>query len=360
LKKIDEKSVEELFATTSQKIDVINNFYEHSSKNTGLTTADIVENSAYIFQKLMNRSRSIGLFDAKKNPTYTKVFDVFSKNGGNEEAVFLLMSWQSLKYGHLDDGEFMEDIPTAPEIFEHLCRYIDVFEQECYEVKNHIQSLFKDVIFTSSIDEILGVSTESKIKKKLKDLGYESKEAIDSDLLNILDEMDDNKFKVFGRLLVISELIENKIQDLFKIRKVKFNRDNRINYTKIQDKKLFAIANEMENRFPFIQSDYFIPLLLCDFNFSSSLMLGGIDKILKTIRFDGFFQKDITHIIDIAFISVINDFEKFLVREGRGIKCCTEHSEKSTRIEKILDCTNEDSLATYFFNLTGKRLKEVL
>ncbi|MBT9099246.1 hypothetical protein KFZ76_16250 [Methylovulum psychrotolerans] len=358
LKKINEKSAEEFFNITSHKIDVINNFYGHSSKNMGLTTADIVESSAYVFQKTMNRSGSIDLFNAKNKPKYTKSTDFFLNKGGNVNVVFLLISWQSLKYGHLDTGEFMEDIPTAPEIFEYLCGYIGIFEQKIYEAKHSIPSLFNGVE-SLSVKEILDVTGKSKIKQKLTALGYESKEYMDSDLLAILNEMEEGKFKVFSMLLVITNEIDNKIQDFFKLRQVKFSRSKKINYAEIQDKKLFAIANEMENRFPFIQSVYFIPLLLCDFKFSSSIMHGGTGKILKNIRFDSFFQKNTTHVIDVAFVAMINSFEKFLVRQGKGTHCCAEHTEK-VNVEDIWDCTNEDSLAAHFFNLTGKKLKEVM
>lgn len=283
---------------------IIKNFFKYKGKKSGLTILDLTEGSAFTFQKIVNRSQEIVTFEPVG--CYIKAWQYYQENEGNESVIFLLTSYFSLKYGILDDGDYMGVMPSPPEIFEMLCSNISKYEGKLF------------LIDSNNLIEQL-------------------KEIIDIMKSNIYD-------------FIISSGNPNYTLDEF----------NDKEYTKSDTLMLHdgyeAIADKISEAYPNIHTDDFIITLISDYVYSSKFC-NFITQEIPKVKFKGVFGQE-SDIKEETFIfKLVDDFDDFI--RGNWISCCKKHA-KQYKYGVITQCNEKGSFNRNILVTTQLHLNNIV
>jgi hypothetical protein len=102
--------------------------YSHYSNHFGLNMFDLIEGSAFIFQKYVvdNKLTVAGILNEVRKHELPNVYinaaRYYMDNGGDDPVEFSLFCYCALKYGLIVDEEDLVDKPTNPvSLFGYLC-----------------------------------------------------------------------------------------------------------------------------------------------------------------------------------------------------------------------------------------------
>lgn len=312
---------------------IVTNFYTYKSKKTDLNIIDIFEGCAVAFQKLANHSEEIKtLYDIKLETSkiYFGAWNYFKEQGGSERMVFFAISYQSLKYGLLDDGNYMNVVPIPQDIFIMLCQNIKRYEDK-------LNSSFSLSQLQISVDKRLST-------------------------LNLTDEQASS----LAILLDIFNIIKEDIRDYSK--KVNTYHDDTIfeRFIRYDDNFIYSplkLISEKINRNCFLfDSEYFLPLLLIDYKFFSNFMFDYFPKALSEIEFQDM-QGNTSNIASDNFFNWVVEDIDVLIRKGMTY-CCDVHKKPSGDADhinerKVSSCESKNSLKNRFKAISGKELSSL-
>lgn len=312
--------------------NIVGNFFSYSEKNTHVNMVDLMEGAAYFFQKLANRTISIDTFTPKKNSSYLVAYDYFKKSGGKEDLLFIVLCHISLKYGVLDDGDFMEFMPTPQDIFESLCGQID-----CYN------DYLSDVPFSFSL-----FGSYSPLEK-LEKWGF-STESHDHSLEKEMVGMSDEELYATGKIMGLCNIVDMDVQKYFERARVKLKK-SRIDPDEM---RASSIIIKFRNDYAAFESYLFLSLLLTNYNFSSIMLYRYLPKI-KNVEYKGLFGEDTNTLMDDNLFKLVDNIDCLLVN---GVTyCCQEHGNVPFR--KLIACKSNSGLNQRVKTLTGVELIDI-
>lgn len=313
---------------------IVKNFYNYKSKKTDLTIIDIFEGAAIAFQKIVNKSEKITtLYDTELTNVkkYFGAWNYFKEKGGNKRVIFFIVAYQSLKYGLLDDGDYMNVVPIPQNIFVMLCENISKYESElnC--------PLFGTPFF------------------------------IDSELSKL--NLENDKISAIYKLVNIFNIVKEDIRIYSK--KVNTYHDDNIFERSVDcNDSLYspmkAISENICKDYPLFTKDYFVPILLVDYAFYTKFIFSYLPSLLNEIEFNGVSGKNSNIRAENFIFRLVDDIDK-LVRFGHTY-CCDNHKNNCGDIEnvflndhdsKIWLCESQDSLKNRYKMVSGKELESL-
>ena len=307
---------------------IVKNFYDYKSNKSDFSMLDIFEGSAYSFQKIVNRTINVDTFKIdKESPEYKKykgARDYFATCNGTEEIIFFIMTYQSLKYGILDDGDYMNVVPIPQDIFIFLCKNIYKYEKE---LNNNL--LYRPFLVPTEFED-----------------------------LNISE---DKKIAIF-RLVKIFDMIKEDIKEYSKKTNTYydeniFEREISYNDTTIYS-PLKNIFNSLLKDYPVFETKYFLPTLLVDYSFYVNFILGYLEKSIRKIEFKGIFGGESYIESDHYLLKVTDDFDR-LIRTG-WTNCCKDHTNELVDIDDVFYCNSENSLKNRIKFVSGKSIEDLI
>jgi hypothetical protein len=330
--KFDDQSIQHHFFDVIKnarvETKVVSNFYNYKGSKSDFTIFDIFEGSAVAFQKLVNHTTDIATtFDKveKGDSTYKRYFgawDYFCDQGGRDKIIFFVNTYQSLKYGLLDDGDYMNVVPTPQDIFIVLCQNTAKYE-----------NLLKPDRFGSlSIpfveDPLL---RQFKLSAEQIDIIYK--------LVKIFDLMKED-------IRAYSKQTNTYYQDDIFDRKITYD-DNFI------WSSLKKINEQVVIDHPIVDSEFFWPLLLVNKEFCNTFMFEYLPKVLKITQFKGIFGEATDIVNDNLMLKLVDDLDRY-IRTGFTY-CCDKHSKGI--VDRLdIDCKSPQSFKNRYFKMTGNDL----
>nr|WP_320049125.1 hypothetical protein [uncultured Desulfuromonas sp.] len=324
--------LERFFDMYRYNTNIVDNFFSYSEKDTRVNMIDLMEGSAYFFQKLSNRTMSIDTFTPKKDSPYLVAHDHFTKCGGKENLLFVVLCHLALKYGILDDGDFMEIMPTPQDIFESLCNQVDRYND-----------YLSDIPFSFSL-----FGSYSPLEK-LEKWGF-STEDRDHCLEKEMVGMSDEELYATGKIMGLCNIIEADVQKHFENARVKFKKSR----IEPDETRASSIITKIRNDHAAFESYLFLSLLLANNTFSSTMLSGYLPKI-KDVEYKGLFSENTNTLMDDNLFRLVDDIDSLLVN---GVaNCCQEHG--SIPYRKLIACENKAGLNQRVENLVGIGLRGI-
>jgi len=341
------------------RLDVLsrNNYFQYKSEKSNLCINDLAEGSAYFFQKIANKTLKIptlkNLNIGTKSP-YLKAWDYYYSEGGRDEVIFFLMAYQSLKYGILDDGDFMGSVPTPMQYFEFLCenynKYLHLFDNVVAGKPSSNPFLaakplgFKSLI----IDEMEKIGNHSQDVETGNDINILEDLGIDNDKITIIEHLTDMLSEMKQDIKEYSQKHNIYHEDDFFEFKFSINEDN------LLFKPLFLVNKQIKQNNKIFSSKYFIPTLITDNNFYTKF-LAKVIEIVNNISFTGFFGQPSNIFIDSNIYKIVEDFDMML--KGK-FYCCDEH--QYINFFEIEECRSSDCFSSRFFRIFNKTTEDCI
>ena len=311
---------------------IVENFFTYTGKDTHVNMVDLMEGSAYFFQKLANRTISVDTFTPKKDSPYLVAHEHFNKCGGQEDLLFIVLCHISLKYGVLDDGDFMEFMPTPQDIFESLCKNIDDYNN-----------------FLSDIPFSLSLFGSYSPHEKLKKWGFSIEEqdrSFEKEMINMPDE----NLYAAGKIMELCNVVDSDVQKYFEKERVKFKKTA----VEPEDIRASSIVEKFRSDYEGFESYLFLSLLLTNHTFSSTMLISYLPKI-KDVEYKGLFSENTSTLMDDNLFRLVDDVDSLLIN---GVAhCCHEHGNFPFR--KLVSCENKTGLNQRVENLVGVGLKGI-
>lgn len=322
-----------LFNLYKNNTAIVENFFSYSSKNTAIDMVDLMEGSAFVFQKLANHTIAVETFVPDKNSAYKKANEYFKANGGTEDVLFLIVCHLSLKYGILDDGDFMEFMPTPQDIFEHLCKNLSEYEELLSRTHQSIG------LFTQR-HSLFGKSDQINS-------GYRENSP---DLLAIQKDMDGDELLAAKTLTSVCKRLTSDIEKYF----IKVGTKFKVNEIDFEDPRAESIIKRIREDYPSFDSDEFFVLILINHRFSSGFLFKYLPEI-KEAKYKGLFSEETDTLMDDNLFRMVADIDSLLTK---GVAfCCKEHG--FLPIRKMASCQNSAGLNRRVINLTGTNLQGI-
>ena len=327
----------EIIKSSRMESMIVTNFYNYNSKKTNISIIDIFEGSAIAFQKLVNRSEEIEtLYDKKLTGSkkYFGAWNYFKEQGGSERFIFFAIAYQSLKYGLLDDGDYMNVVPIPQDVFIMLCENILKYERKLNS------KLFCSPFFIDT--ELAKLNLENEKITAIYRL---------VDIFNIIKE----DIKVYSK-----QVNTYHDDDIFE-RTVNYN--DTFMYSPIK-----LISETICKDYPVFTKDYFLPLLLVDYTFYSQFILNYLPKLLSEIEFKGISGNDSNIVAENFVFKLVDDVDEFIRSSSEGRSgftyCCDAHKDRLGNIIKIdisgiSLCESKDSLKNRYKIVSGKELESL-
>ena len=325
--------LERLFDLYRENILLIENFYEYDEGDSAINVVDLMEGAAYTFQKLMNRSTEINTFTAEDDSCYKKAKLFFQRKGGSDDVLFLILSHMSLKYGLLDDGDFMEFMPTPQGIFEGLCENITEYEKSLNDIPLQI-SFFGTYSYADKLEK-WGFNINSSELSLLKDIS------------NIEDE----SLYAVGILVSIIRMVTAHVKEIYDKKGTKFKDASMV----IDEPRASKIDSNIKDHFVEYDSDLFLPLLLVHNPFATEFFFKFLPTA-KNATYKGLFDEDTSSMMDDNLYKLVDDVD-FLLRHKVGC-CCEEHGKIPYR--DLINNNNENCLTRRVNSLIGVGLEGII
>jgi len=331
-------------------IDLIKR-YSHNSKQFGLNMFDLIEGSAFVFQKISiykNITVSDILNEAHKYNlpiVYINAIKYYIKKGGGDPVEFSLFCYCALKYGLIIDEEDLVDKPMNPvSLFGYLCslkcEHPDFIEfDECIEVK----SLFE----LRAILKKIGYSIESGF---IKHLNIESLDALERFVLTSLKykKIVTEIFTFLKHLGLSSSDYENLKHLISSQQEIRLGQANeRLESVKALLSKEIAISDD----------DIVVPYLL-SFQKTSLNLLFKLNNVTKMAKYTGAFgEEDVTTNSENEIIDIIERVNECM-SDKNTIFCCEEHGLVS--YSNIIMSSNHHCLNNIVFERFSRHLTDMI
>jgi len=319
----------ELIKNSRMESLIFRNFFLYESRKTDLKIIDILEGAALAFQKVANRTEAVdGAFDVNEevdsmHKRYYGAWDFYKKQGGKERTVFLLMAHQSLKYGLLDDGDYMNVVPIPQDIFIYLCEKVSTYE------------------------------------KTLCDLAQTRPFSIDSHLNDL--QLSNEKISLLYALTGIMDSMKDDIKS-YSIKVNTYHDDDIFEAQITYDENhiwnpLKVISDKISDEFPIFQTKYFVPLLIVDYSFYSNFMFNYLPNLMRDVEFTGVLGEVSSIEADNYILSLVDDVDEY-IRSGFSY-CCDNHSTEKVNRFEINFCESQNGLKNRFKKIAQRELSEV-
>lgn len=331
-----------LFELYRGNTSIVKNFFSYTENNTHVNMVDLMEGSAYFFQKIASRSISINTFTPKKDSPYLIAHQYFKKNGGQEDLLFIILCHISLKYGVLDDGDFMELMPTPQDIFQSLCSKIENYNKYLSNIPRTLTPLTRK--FTLDMSE-----TYSPLEK-LQKWGFSIEEQ-DCCFNNEMNSQTDEELYATGKIMELCKIIESDVQKYFAKAGVKFRKS----LVEPEEVRASSIKEKLKYDYKNIESYLFLSLLLTNYVFSVTMLNKYLPQI-KNVQYKGLFSEKTNTLMDDNLYRIVNDIDSLIIN---GVApCCQEHGKLPFR--KLIICENKAGLNNRVKSLAGVDLREIL
>ena len=319
-------------AAAKMETATVKNFYSYRSDKTDLDIIDIMEGSTIAFQKLVNKIDNVQTAfneeylqsDSKFEQEYKKYYgawNYYKKQGGVQRVIFFIITHQSLRYGLLDDGDYMNAVPIPQDLFIVLCQNISRYENE--------------------LNSLGGVPF-----------------GIDKDLSSF--ELDSEQTKAVYKLKSIFNLVKEDIKTYSK--EVNIYHDDatfekEITYeSSYMWSPLRTIDEKIKDDYPIVKSEFFLPLLLINYGFFTKFIFQYLPKMLNRVEFQGIFQNDSDMQSDNFFLKITDDIDEYL--RTSFTTCCDNHESK-VQIFDLMHCDNENSLKNRYKLVSEKEFSSL-
>lgn len=318
----------DMINNTKVETTIVKNFYNYKTDEVELNCIDIMEGSTIALQKIVSKNKNIKtVFNEEKLRTsdepeknykkYCATWDYYIEQGGVEQTIFFIITHQSLKYGLVDDGKKTYSAPSPQNLFAMLCKNISKYELEYNTLHltpfNIDNNLKKFDLGSEQIQDIY----------KLKKIFFQIKE----DIRAYSEKVDTN---------YSDEAFEKEII--------------------YENSYIFAplktVNEQIVEDYPIIKSDFFLPLLLINYDFFVKFIFGYLPSMLKTIEFQGIFQNNTTMVSDNFFVTLADDIDEYM--RTNSTRCCDNHTLDKVGIFELICCSSENSLKNRYKRATGK------
>lgn len=317
--------VESLFDMYKDNVQVIDNFFYYE-KSSLLNMVDLVEGAAFAFQKLILRTINIDTFSPGTDSCYKKALLYYKQKGGENDIVFLVLAHMSLKYGLLDDGDFMKYKPTPQKLFEMLCDNLAKYE-------NILENLPACICFFFEYENA------EKLRRWGFDISQNQVEWINSLSLN------DGHLYIIGNVLLLLKIIKKDIQESFVDSGLKFV-EPEIDF---DDQRINAIHKNIVYKYQNYMSDLFFAVIVVDYNFSIKFLCKDLQE-LKDVEYKGVFGEETSTLMDDNLYRLATEVD-MLLKNGVTY-CCEDHGNLPRRnliLNKSVKCLNNRFYS--FFNI---------
>lgn len=300
------------------------NFISYDINPDAFNSIDICEGSAMAFQKIA--SMADYLLPTSEVPGEKRYFGTwghYKKQGGALREVFFLLTHLSLKYGCLDNGDYMGACPTPQQLFTALCDNIGRYE-------NILTSHFFFAPF--------GYPGLPPVAEKLC-LRPEAKKMLER--VDILMWTITNDLRTYNRQ-------NNIYHDISGDGKIMY--DNSVMFAPIR-----AIEKEFFSTFPEYKENYFLALLLIDPDYRMRVITALL-HIVKTTNVTGVFGSPTTISADHEFLCLIDDVDEYMRSDFSF--CCNRHKGNKSSKAEIAFCNNPYGVKSRFRKITNAELDE--
>lgn len=323
--------VESLFDMYKDNVKVIDNFF-HYEKSFSLNIVDLMEGAAFVFQKLINRTMNVETFSPGADSCYKKAFLYYKQKGGDNEIVFLVLAHMSLKYGLLDDGDFMKYMLTPQKLFEILCDDFAEYERILENIP-------------ISISFFLEYDNAEKLRRWGFDVGRNEVEWINS------LPLDDGHLYIVGNIMSLLKVVKKNIQDAFVKRGLKFVERE----TDFDDQRADAIHENIIRRYPNYMSDLFFAVIVVDYNFSIKFLCKDLQE-LKDVEYKGVFGEETSTLMDDNLYRLAAEVD--LLLKNKVTYCCEDHG--SLPLRKLIQNTGLKCLSNRFYSFFNIDMEGVI
>lgn len=331
LHKIDENSdyfqkITRLFDYSRADIQLILKYTKNHSM-VNLNLFDLIEGSAYVFQKYFVEDEDLEIhFENNLPDIYKNAWNYFKEHRGSSSLEFLLFIHQSFRFGIILDEDDISNSTYSPlTLFYYLCSlkkedqnflHIDLSMINTIE---KIQSVLISLDFSEEM--ILNISN----RKEFKELKY---------LLEIILNFKKLETEIFTFLKHVG-INESEYRNLKEIS------DNLDKVRKGQaNERILSVKEKLLNKYPLLTEDILFPMIL-SFKQDFYKMFFDISKeVNETTYIGGFGDKEISTEYENNMMDIINRIEDCIV--CRKAFCCEEHGKQE--IKNIAKCQNENGL----------------
>ena len=324
-------TLESLFLLYKSNADVIENFFSYKECDLEFDVVDIFEGAAFCFQKIINRTSSVETFSVPDNSYYMRSKKYFNFKGGSNDILYLLFCHLSLKYGLLDDGGFMDVMPTPQKVFHYLCNFIE-----------EIELLFDNTRFSNK--PYFGSSTSEILRRLDVELNSDESEFFDSLKVN------SEQIQLISTISKAIQLCQKKVEELFMITKVKFSDP----VSCINDARGLAIKEKIVSDYPAFESDKFLVALITIPAFGQKFICSELPNYMS-VTYQGLMGMELTLEEENTIYSIVNEIDQLY----RGpVYCCPEHEEATLSV--LSQCRHEFSLNMRVQSLFGLSLNDIV
>jgi hypothetical protein len=298
------------------------NFFRYEDDPSALNIVDICEGSAMAFQKIAS------IADYRKNidkelsdKRYFGAWQHYKAQGGSLREVFFLLTHLVLKYGCLDDGDYMGAVPTPQKLFSELCVNIDRYEMilhsGCFAVPFAYPGL------PDQASDLCATHEKLEIVKRLDVLMW-----------------------IITRDILQYDKAHNIYHDI--------GNDGKIRYKKtFMFAPIQSISEKFSSEFPEYNENYFIALLIAD-NTYRERVIASLAEIINTIETICATGAQAIISTDNEILCLIDDVDEY-IRSDFSF-CCSGHNGKRSSKYEISQCNNKHGLRSRFHQIVGEDL----
>lgn len=335
-----------LFDSCRGDIELIG-YYATRSK-VGVNLFDLIEGSAYFFQKLLfqpDYHPDSCLEFATLPKVYTNAWGVFSEMGGTDPLDFLLFCHLALSVGLIFDKEDLSERPFSP-----LALLAGLL---------YLMDKLKD--FPQRLPENMPLSDQN-IREVLETVGFGQ----DTDVL--LEHLHHRPSAQVWRFLDIAVRVWSTRTQLFEFMKhVGLSRSEYNNFADLAgymqdarkgfaDERRQALREVLGQRFPILGGDILLPLLLA-FELDALLILLDVNNLAKNTEFTSLLgTEQVTVERENALLDLTERLDDYLLE--KNVFCCAEHG--IVPAQQIPSCANSDSLQHMTESLLQRKISDFI
>jgi hypothetical protein len=308
------------------------NFFRYEDDPAALNIVDLCEGAAMAFQKtasIADYRENIDIDKELSDKRYFGAWQYYKAQGGSIREVFFLLAHLVLKYGCLDDGNYMGAVPTPQKLFTELCANIDRYEAALHSGRFAPFASFSP--FTSFAYQGL--------PDQASDL------CATPEILEVVKSLDE-----------LMWIITKDIRQYDKAHNIyhDIGNDGKIRYEKtFMFAPIQSISEKFSAEFPEYNENYFIALLIAD-NTYRERVIASLAKIINTVKTTCATGAPATIATDNEILCLVDDIDEYIRSEFSF--CCSAHKGKKSSKDEIRHCNNKYGLRNRFQQIADEDL----
>ena len=351
LEKLDEESelyhsISRLFGYCQSDIELMS--YYASENKISLNLFDLIEGSAYFFQKLLfqpdyNPENCSQLLNLPK--VYTKAWNTFKEMGGTDPLNFLLFSHLALSVGLIFDKEDLNGHVISPlNLFAGLLHLMN-------ELDDFPQSLPRNLQLNNrNIEEILEtIGFEKNSETLLDHFHYRPNDQVNYflDIAVRTWSIRTQLFNFMGHIGLSKSEYNNFVHLAENMQDVQKG---------FAGERREALQKTLGELYPALTDDILLPSLLA-FELDALHILMNVNDLTKNTEFIGLLGTEtVTVGNENELLDLTERFDTYLLEKNTF--CCIEHGIVPPR--KIRDCKNSDSLSVIIEKKFDKKINDLV